>query len=57
MRHAPDYKMRGGYKSCGISHRPWAARTALSTVRTDSTPRVRFSAMLSEEPEIEVALV
>ena len=27
------------------------------TVRTDNAPKVRFSATLDEEPEVEVALV
>jgi hypothetical protein len=27
------------------------------TVRTDDAPKVRFSATLGEEPEVEVALV
>ncbi len=34
-----------------------AARTSPYTVRTDNTPRVRFSATVGEEPEVEVALV
>ena len=33
------------------------ARTFLSTVRTDNAPKVRFSATVGEEPEVEVALV
>jgi hypothetical protein len=33
------------------------ARTSSSTVRTDNTLKVHFSAMLGEEPEVEVTLV
>jgi hypothetical protein len=36
---------------------PYAARTSPYTVRTDEAPKVRFSATLGEEPELEVALV
>jgi hypothetical protein len=34
-----------------------AARTSSSGVRTDNTPKVRFSATVGKEPEVEVALV
>jgi hypothetical protein len=33
-----------------------AASTSPYTVRTDDAPRLRFSATLDEEPEVEVAL-
>ncbi len=33
-----------------------AARTFPYTVRTDDTPKVRFSAAVGEQPEIELAL-
>ena len=35
----------------------WAARASPCSKQTDNTPRVRFSATLGEEPEVEVALV
>jgi hypothetical protein len=31
--------------------------TSSSTVRIDNAPKIRFSATLGEEPEVEVALV
>ena len=34
-----------------------AASTSPCTVRTDNTPKVRFSFTVGEEPEVEVALV
>ena len=34
-----------------------AASTSPSTVRTDDTLKVCFSATLGEEPEVEVALI
>jgi hypothetical protein len=34
----------------GSTHSPY-------TVRADDTPKVRFSVMLREEPEVEVGLV
>ena len=33
-----------------------AASTSPYTVRTDDTPKVRFSAKVGEEPEVEVGL-
>ncbi len=33
------------------------ASSCLSTIRTDNAPKVRFSATLGEEPEVEVGLV
>jgi hypothetical protein len=48
-------------KSAALSCAFWdglqAARASSSSVRTDDTLKVRFSATLGEEPEIEVALV
>ena len=32
-------------------------RTSPYTVRTDDTPKIRFSATVGEEPEVEVALL
>lgn len=34
-----------------------AVRNSPSTVRTDNTPKIRFSAMLGEELEVELELV
>jgi hypothetical protein len=34
-----------------------AARTSSSTVQTDNTLKLRFSATVGEEPEVELALV
>jgi hypothetical protein len=44
---------------CGVpvAQAGQAARTSPYTVRTDDISKVRFSAMLGEEPEVEVALV
>jgi hypothetical protein len=39
------------------SYRTQVACTFLSTVRTDSIPKVRFSATVGEEPEVEVTLI
>ncbi len=36
---------------------PQAARTSSYTVRTDDALKVRFSAAVGEEPEVEVGLV
>ncbi len=36
---------------------PSDARSHLYTVRTDNAPKVRFSAPVGQEPEIEVALI
>jgi hypothetical protein len=36
---------------------PQAARTSSSTVRTDNHLKVRFTAKVGEEPEVEVGLV
>ncbi len=35
----------------------WAARTSPYAVRTDNALKVRFSASVGEEPEVEVGLV
>jgi hypothetical protein len=35
----------------------WAGTPPSSTVRTDNNPKVRFSASLGEEPEVELVLV
>jgi hypothetical protein len=49
------------YKSDALSCAFWegaqAARASSSSVRTDDTLKVRFSATVGEEPEIEVELV
>jgi hypothetical protein len=37
--------------------RLWAASSHSSTVRADNVSKVRFSATLGEEPEVEVTLV
>ena len=39
-----------GSQAVGSAHLPY-------TVRTDNAPKVRFSATLGEEPEVEVVLV
>lgn len=40
-----------------MSGRGWVAGDYPSTVRTDNTLKVRFSATVGEEPEVEVALL
>ncbi len=52
----------GGVEETGLKFSAGAvsrlgARTSLSTVRTDNAPKVRFSATLSQEPEVKLALV
>ena len=42
--------LSAGYLVSDVRSRPY-------TVRTDDVPKVHFSAMMGEEPEIELALV
>ncbi len=42
---------------CGRERRSSGAGCSLSTVRTNNAPRVRFSAKLGREPEVEVTLL
>jgi hypothetical protein len=35
----------------------WAGRTSRGVIRTNNAPKVRFSATLGKEPEIELGLV
>jgi hypothetical protein len=41
----------GAYMAWRMGH------TCLTTIRTENTPKVRFSAALGEEPEVEPGLV
>lgn len=51
------HKMQDGWIKLRDLYRLRAATISPCTVRTENTPKVRSSATLGEEPEIEVALL
>jgi hypothetical protein len=45
------------WKGCSQKPKPWAASTSPCDIRTYCGLKVRFSATVGEEPEVEVALI